>query len=1098
MILKEVMYMHKYIWISFLFLLSCGETKLGTNNALTTFIAISSSHSGISFSNQLREDLNSGENILDFDYFYNGSGVAVADFDNDGLEDLFFAANQVDNRIYKNQGGLKFLDKTESAGIKSSKFWSNGVTCVDINKDGFLDIYVSQGGPYGPEKRANLLFINNGDFTFKESAESYGLADTGMSTQSAFFDYDKDGDLDCFVMNESPLIGLDPIKFYSTINNHSSALLSVSSSHLYRNDAGIFSDITEQAGLLLPSFGLGLCISDINNDDWLDIYIANDYYVPDAVYINDQKGSFVNETKDRLAHSSFFSMGLDIADINNDSHQDIFILDMASEDHIKAKTLMASMNVDNFNLLTQQLKFPYQYMFNAMQLNNGQNKFDNISHFSGTSKSDWSWACLIEDFDMDGHKDIFVTNGYRKYTRNNDFQIRVNKLKQKYGEADIPLAEKEKVYKTIPSEKIPNIFFKQDTPLHFKNVSEELGLGKASFSNGVVCSDLDNDGDLDLVINNIDEEAFLYENKSNENDLNYLRIKLKGQLSESFAKVWIYYGDQVQMAESKRVRGYLSSVSPHIYFGLGKVNNIDSLIVRWPEGKSEKITHLKANQTIELVENTGTIKDEKANAFTSMFKATKTILPTYRHIENDFDDFKTETLLPYKQSITGPTLHPIAMGEEKHAHLFIGSSQGQSPKIYSTSSNSFSFFEVGSSEISDAVFFDVDQDGDDDAYLVSAGNEEKASSIMYADHLFINNNGNYSKSKQDSLNLGSSGKTGATLDFDKDGDADLIICNRIVPKKYPTHTPSILFENRKGILVDVSSEKAPELANFGIINDIQILDFNHDGWMDFMVVGEWTSIGLFKNNHGSFVDVSSDFGLEDQFGWWFSISPTDINNDGKEDYVIGNLGLNAKYKATENKPLYIYGHDFDKNGTFDQILSYEYKGNQVPFRGRQCSSEQVPFIKEKFATYEAFANATLHDVYGDELDKAIQKKATTFASVILVQTKNGFTKVELPMEAQLRPILDGVSTDLDKNGFEDLILVGNIYETEVETPRLDYQNATVLLSDGNTLTYSPLYSNQLPIKGNSKSIALVKSEDNKRKILIGVNNEGLREFTIVD
>jgi len=465
---------------------SCSEAnqEFSTTAYQKTFAIIPSSSSGITFNNQLKENLSSGENILDFDYFYNGSGVAVADFDNDGLDDLFFAANQVANRIYKNEGGLKFTDKTETAGINTSKFWSNGVTCADVNMDGFIDIYVSQGGPFGPEKRGNLLYINNGDFTFTELAKSYGLADIGMSTQSAFFDFDKDGDLDCFVMNESPLIGLDPIKFYSTINNHSSALLGISSSHLYLNDGNKFSDITEKAGLLLPSFGLGLCVSDINNDNWLDIYVANDYYIPDAIYINDKKGGFINETKSRLKHTSFFSMGLDIADINNDSYQDMFVLDMASEDHIKAKTLMASMNVNNFNLLTQKFDFPYQYMFNAMQLNDGLNKFDNVAHFSGTSKSDWSWSCLIEDFDKDGHKEIFVTNGYRKYTRDNDFQMKVNELKQKYGDADIPLIEKEKIYNTIPSEKIPNILFKQNSPLHFTNVSGEEGLGEASFSNG--------------------------------------------------------------------------------------------------------------------------------------------------------------------------------------------------------------------------------------------------------------------------------------------------------------------------------------------------------------------------------------------------------------------------------------------------------------------------------------------------------------------------------------------------------------------------------------------------------------------------------------
>ena len=1095
--------MRRLVWLWIVLIMTC-ESNTHTKPSISIsahgkiFNEISSQHSGITFQNQLTENLSTGENILDFDFFFNGAGVAAADFDNDGLKDLFFAANQVDNRIYKNEGDFRFADKTETAGIKASKFWSNGVTCADVNEDGFIDIYVSQGGPYGPEKRANLLYINNGDFTFKESAKEYGLADIGISTQTAFFDFDKDGDLDCFVMNESPLIGLDPVSFYSMIKTHNTALLGISSSHLYKNDNGKFRDITEQAGLLLPSFGLGLCISDINNDNWLDIYVANDYYIPDAVYINDKKGGFFNETENRLQHSSFFSMGLDIADINNDSYQDIYVLDMASEDHIKSKTLMASMDVDNFNLLTQNFNFPYQYMFNAMQLNNGQHKFDNIAHFSRTSKTDWSWACLIEDFDKDGRKDIFVSNGYRKYTRDNDFQIRVNKLKQKYGDQAVPLKEKEALYKTVPSEKIPNIFYRQSKPLHFENVATKIGLGKASFSNGAVHADLDNDGDLDLVVNNIDEEAFLYENTSEKNGFHYLKVKLESKLSEPFAKVWIHYGDQVQIAESKRVRGYLSSLPTDIYFGLGEVDKIDSLVVKWLDGKTEKISDVSVNQTLTLNENAAISTGSSEKSLAIKFKGSQNILPSYKHVDNRYNDFGTETLLPYKQSVTGPNMRLVSKSKDTEDALFLSASQGQSPLLISTNKNTTISFDIGPSEIADAILFDIDNDGDNDAYLLSAGNEAKAEDAMFTDHLFINEKGLYKKSDQTKLNPGSSSKTGAPIDFDKDGDNDLIVCNRIIPQKYPTHAPSILYENKNGKLIDVTKDKAPSLFEFGIINDLEVLDFNNDGWMDFMVVGEWTGIGLFQNKEGVFENVAAEYDLDSKLGWWFSMTPTDFNNDGKMDYILGNLGLNSKYKASEKKPLYIYGHDFDKNGTYDQIFSYEYKGEQVPFRGRQCSSEQVPFIKEKFPTYESFANASLQDVYGSELSNATQKKATTFASAVLIQTANGFELMDLPLEAQLRPILDGVSFDIDENGFEDLILVGNIFETEVETPRLDYQNATVLLSDGKTYNYSAKYSNQLPIGGDSKSILLLKSNGKPSTILIGVNDEKIREFTILN
>jgi len=1090
--------MHRIAWICIILIMACESPSQSKKEVIQTgplFSEVSASDSGIHFKNQLTENLSNGENILDFDFFFNGAGVATADFDNDGLDDLFFTANQSENRIYKNKGDLKFTDKSSTAGITQSKFWSNGVTCADVNNDGLMDIYVSQGGPYGPEKRANLLYINQGDFKFVESAKSYGLADDGISTQSAFFDFDKDGDLDCIVMNESPLIGLDPVTFYSLIKTHSSSLLSASSSQLYQNENGKFVNITEQAGLLLPSFGLGLCVSDINNDNWLDIYIANDYYIPDAVYINDQKGGFTNETKERLKHSSFFSMGLDIADINNDTYQDIYVLDMASEDHIKSKTLMASMDVENFALLTENFDFPYQYMFNALQLNNGKDEYDNIAHFAGTSKTDWSWACLIEDFDKDGSKDIFVTNGFRKYTRDNDFQNRVKALKEKYGELGVPLAEKETLYKTVPSEKLPNVFFQQSSPLHFENYGDRVGLNKPSFSNGAVHADLDNDGDLDLVINNIDETAFLYENNSEKSGFNHLNIKLQSSHSEPFAKVWIHYDGQVQMAESKRVRGYLSSLSTDLYFGLGKTKSIDRLVIKWLDGSQQDMSNVEVNQTITINKKDADKKQSQTLSDKIKFKASNSILPNYKHVENGFNDFQTETLLPYKQSVTGPRINVA----NKMNSLFISSSVGQTPRLYSVEDGTSIPFNVGNSEISDVLFFDIDKDGDKDAYFVSSGNEKQANDAMYKDHLFINKNGKFIPDfGQRELNLGSSGKTVTAIDFDQDGDEDLIVCNRIVPQKYPTHAPSILFENKDGKLEDITLDKAPELVKFGIINDIETLDFNDDGWMDFLVVGEWTGIGLFKNNKGVFENVAVNYGLDKLKGWWFSITPTDLNNDGKTDFLIGNLGLNSKYKASEDKPLYIYGNDFDQNGTFDQILSYEYKGELVPFRGRQCSSEQVPFIKEKFPSYEAFANASLKDVYGEELESAVQKKANTFHSIALVQSKNGFDILNLPLEAQLRPILDGVSLDIDKNGFEDLILVGNLYETEVETPRLDYQNATVLLSDGKQYSYSADYSSQLSFEGNSKSVALLQNKNQGTKILIGINGGKLVEYTFLD
>ncbi len=1067
------------------------QSQSSESNSQTLFVSKSSDHTGITFNNKLTENLSTGENILDFDFFFNGAGLAIADFDNDGLDDIFFAGNQVDNRIYKNEGGFTFSDLTESSGINPSlKKWCTGVSCADVNQDGLIDIYVSQGGPYSPELRQNLLLINKGNFRFSNEAQKYGLADTGISSHAAFFDYDKDGDLDCIVMNESPLIGFDPVKFYTMISQHSSSLLHKNSSHLYRNDNGQYTDVSEETGLLRPSFGLGLCVSDINNDNWLDIYIANDYYIPDAIYLNDKKGGFIDSTKELIKHSSFFSMGIDIADIDNDGHQDIYVLDMANADHIKSKTLMASMNVRNFELLTKDFDFPYQYMFNAMQLNDGNNTFNNISHLSGTAKTDWSWAGLIEDFDLDGHKEIFVSNGYRKYTKDNDFQNRVTALKQKYKGGEIPIAEKEAIYATVPSEKTANVFFKQKVPYMFEDIADRVGLDESSFSNGAAFSDLDNDGDLDLVVNNIDSKAFVYENTADKNSNNYLKVEVKSELSESFPKVKIYYDSKVQISEIKKVRGYLSSQPGYALFGLGEINKVDSLIVKWSNGKQQLFENIETNQTIVLSDKESTVSSRSKKESKSVFNQSSSLLS--EHKENGYNDFLRETLLPYKQSVTGPNVKVFENGK-----TFISGSL-ISPALLLNKDKSVAFkFTDTQIEVVDAIMFDLENDGDQDIYLIAGGNESDSKSTSYDDQLWLNKNGTFVlDTGQGRLNSGASGKTGRAIDFDKDGDQDLIICNRIVPKRYPQHAGSILFQNDNGKLRDVTTDLARSLNDFGIINDIEVLDFNNDGWMDFMVVGEWTGIGLFQNNEGSFENVSESFGLDDKLGWWFSITPTDVNGDDKKDYIIGNLGLNSKYKASEKKPLSIYGLDFDENGSFDQVLSYTYKGKEVPFRGRQCSSEQMPFIAEKFKSYESFANASLQEVYGEGLNSATRKQANNFASIALIRSDNGFKIFQLPIASQFHPIMDGISLDIDNNGFEDVILIGNLYETEVETPRLDFSNATVLLSNGNEFTFNKELSKQMRINGNAKSIDLLKDSNGLLKILLGVNNEGVKEYTV--
>ena len=527
------------------------DTSISASKTFPNFVKISSDESQIEFNNTITHDVSTKFNLFDFDYFYNGSGVGVEDLNNDGLKDIFFCGNQVNNRLYLNKGNLVFEDITESANINVNKYWSSGVTFVDINQDGWMDIYISQGGPHDRSKRKNILLINQKDLTFKEEGAIYGLDDHGISTQSAFFDFDKDNDLDCIVMNENDFYGTDPSTFFDILKNKS--VLKENSSHLYENQGGKFIDITEKAGLLSPTFGLGLCVSDINNDNWLDIYIANDYYVSDAMYINNKNGTFTNQIKETTNQVSFYGMGLDIADINNDNLTDIFVLDMASSDHKRSKTLMASMNVPRFNLLTEKLGQQYQYMYNSVQLNVGNDNYNNIAQFSAMSKTDWSWAALVFDTDNDTNEDIYVTNGYRRYALDNDSRMKVVKAQQEY-QGNVPLQLKDQIYNELPSEKLPNILYKNKGDLKFENVTALSDLNEPSFSNGAAYSDLDNDGDLDVLVNNMDQEAFLFKNLTVENKAgNFLKVNTKGDLSESFAKISISFNGMSKTKEAARV-----------------------------------------------------------------------------------------------------------------------------------------------------------------------------------------------------------------------------------------------------------------------------------------------------------------------------------------------------------------------------------------------------------------------------------------------------------------------------------------------------------------------------------------------------------------
>ncbi len=962
------------------------SSKINTYN----FQKIPSELSGLKFNNTLVHNLKTKSNVFDHDYFYNGSGVGIEDINNDGLKDIFFTGNQVPNRLFLNKGNLVFEDITDSANINTNKKWSSGITFADVNNDGWMDIYVSQGGPYDKNERKNLLLINQKDNTFKEQASLFGLDDHGISTQSAFFDFDKDGDLDCIVMNENDYYGVYPSLFYKILSDKQK--LSENSSHLYRNDKGKFKDITEEAGLLRPSFGLGLCISDINNDSWLDIYLVNDYYLPDVMYINNKNSTFSDQIKNTTNQISFSGMGIDIADINNDNLKDIFVLDMAPTNHVDSQTLMATMNGPQFDLLINTLAFQAQYMYNSLQLNLGNNKFHNISQLTGLSKTDWSWAGLIFDTDNDENEDIYVTNGYRRYSSDFDVRNRVFDAKKLYN-GNVPLSVKEDIYNNLPSEKLTNILFKNNGDLNFENVTSFSGLGEPSFSNGAAYSDLDNDGDLDIVVNNMDDEAFLFKNNSIENGLgNYIKIIPKGKLSEDFAKVVISYNGKSRTKESKRVRGYLSSVDKTIHFGLGNATIIDTVKVIWPSGKYQEQYGIAANTTISFNE-----KDAKENkpvdlaSRNLLFTKTSSLI-NFTHKENEFNDFSKEILLPYKQSTLGPYITKGDANGDGKDDVYIGGAHNQAGQLFIQTNKGFLkvnntvFNEDAHYEDMEALFIDIDNDNDNDLYVVSGGSEFIDRSKSLQDRIYLNDGeGKFSRlSSSDIYDYTISGKSVTKIDFDKDGDYDLLVGNRIKPQKYPLHEPSLVYENVNGTFKNVTTKVAPEFEDFGIINKVIATDINNDGWEDFIAVGEWTHIGIFINENGVFKEISRKSKLDKEKGWWYSIIETDVNNDGNKDYLIGNIGLNIKFKVSTDNPLRVYAEDFDLNGTLDVIFSYKYDGNFVPARGKECSTEQIPFLSKKITTYHQFANSTVEDLYGEKIYTSYQRESNQFKSILLL------------------------------------------------------------------------------------------------------------------
>lgn len=1050
------------------FLVSCGDAgnsttvvvpKIKTSEgkdaqfpADKQFTLMPESYTGVSFANKLGEDIHGTYNVLAFTYYYNGAGVSTGDINNDGLPDIFVTGNTVSNRLYLNKGDMQFEDITEKAGVLS-KHWSTGVTMADVNNDGFLDIYVCRAGPNkNGQNRSNLMYINNGDLTFTEKAQEMGIGDTNHSTHASFFDYDKDGDFDLYVADYSLYSRLDINQVMREMKDEKK--LRAASGKLYRNDGKKFVDVTKSAGLLNYGYGLGLVTSDFNHDGWTDIYVSNDFTVPDFMYINNGDGTFTDRTKQITKQISYDGMGCDVADFNNDGKVDIAVVDMTETDHVRNKTTMANMDTQAFWSYVNKLDYQHQYMFNTLQLNRGNGTFSNVAFAAGLGSTDWSWSALFADLDNDGWKDFYVTNGYRRYANDKDFREELIARRDN----NLNKATREELYAKIPEYKLSNYVYQNSKDLEFKNKTKDWGMEHPSYSNGATYADLDNDGDLDILVSNVDAKTFMYRNNSNVKDKNnFLRVKPWGKNAArtANAKVSLYSGDQIQFQEYTASRGYQSSVEHVLHFGLGDIAVVDSLKVEWVSGKTQVIKDVKANQILVLDETNSTPASREAQDDNTIFKqaVAKNAGINYIHKENEYNDFEVEVLLPHKQSALGPFAGVGDVNNDGLDDLYLGGAAGQEGELY-VQMKSGKYKKMKGpwqadkhSEDMSSLFFDADGDGDQDLYVASGGSADISKKSLFQDRLYINNGDGFTKSKSWLPKMINSTLRVKAFDYDQDGDQDLIVGGRLTPEKYPYPSRSYLLENTGKSFKDVTS-KSPDMMSPGLINDILCTDFNKDGKTDIIMAGEWTSIRFFQNNGKSFKDVSKDYIDESHTGWWYSLAMHDIDGDGDQDLIAGNLGVNNKFHASKKKPLSLYSNDFDENGTCDVVLGKYYKGKEVPVRGKQCSTEQMPFISEKFPSFHEFANASLDDMYGEKLGNALHVKVSDFKSYVFMNNDGKFEPVALPMEAQLAPINAMLVKDWTGNGHPDILLAGNMHHVEVETPRYDAGVGLLLEGDG--------------------------------------------------
>ncbi|HEU4576410.1 MAG TPA: VCBS repeat-containing protein [Chitinophagaceae bacterium] len=1088
-----------------LMIFSCNSEK-GQSIKGSLFQEMTSTETGIDFNNKVADTKEF--NVFKYRNFYNGGGVAIGDINNDGRPDIFFTANQGNNKLYVNKGNWKFEDVTNKAGVQGIHKWHTGTTMADVNGDGWLDIYVCNSGDINGDNRSNELYINQKNGTFIEEAAKYGLDDKGLSTQAVFFDYDHDGDLDCYVLNNS----YRPIESFGYNRNLRDVRDTKGGDRLYRNDGGKFTDVSKKAGIYGSEigFGLGITVGDVNNDGWDDIYISNDFFERDYLYINQHNGTFKEVLEIAMGHVSSASMGSDMIDINNDGWLDVFTTDMLPESDFRLKT---TTRFDDYNLYNAKLKndFHHQFTSNCLQLNNGDGTFSEIAQLAGIDATDWSWGALSFDFNNDGWKDMFVSNGINRDLTDQDFL--------EYFSSDEVMSQVRQGgfdFKTMldkmPSTPISNYGFINNKDLTFSNRSLELGLGKTpSFSNGAAYGDLDGDGDIDLVVNNENMEAFVYKNLSTEKlKSHYLKVKLSGNVPNTFgigARVTLYTKGMQQVLEQIPSRGFESSVEPVLNFGIADNVSVDSMIIRWPDLKMQVLQNVPADTTIILKQSDANLHFHAITNLTTppLYHdiSTSVISEDIRHHENIYTDFDDQHLIPKMLSTEGPKLAVGDVNGDGLEDFFIGGARADTAKLLIQQPGGrfyrkpvFAFDQDKDNEDIGAEFFDADNDGDLDLVVAAGGNEFKEGSLNLLARLYINDGkGNFSRNFEGWPLISLNASCIRTCDFDGDGRIDVFIGGRSVPGNYGKSPSSKLLHNEgKGVFKDVTKMIAPDLLSAGMVTDAQWADIDGDGKKELIVVGDWMAVTIFKFNKNQLERINE---VPNSSGWWNCLLATDIDGDGDIDLVAGNFGLNSRIKADIHHPARLYAGDFDGNGSSECIpVYYKSDGKAYPYYLRSDVVMEIPVLKKKFLRYSSYA--------GKSIDEIFTKEQLKNANVLIVdQTKTcifyndgkaNFSMVALPVRAQFSPVFGILAEDLNGDGKKDLFLGGNFYGLKPEVGRFDASYGTTLLNNGSqSFIFIPPARSGLFVRGEVRDIQSINVPGGKY-FLVARNNDLLEIF----